>query len=49
MDKFDMHFHSDLSDGKSSPEEIIKRAEQLGLEMITLTDHDRVSTDEFRL
>jgi len=49
MNTFDMHFHSQLSDGKSTTEEILDRAKELWLDMLTLTDHDRISTDDFRL
>jgi len=49
MKNFDMHFHSQLSDWENSPEEILQRADELWIELLTLTDHDRVASDEFIL
>ena len=43
MDKIDMHFHSTCSDGANTHEEILKQAQQKGLEFIALTDHDHIS------
>lgn len=36
----DLHNHTTLSDGESSPEELIKKAKSLGLKAIGVTDHD---------
>lgn len=36
----DMHTHSNISDGSSSPEELMLHAKELGLHTIALTDHD---------
>ena len=47
MNKFDMHFHSTISDWKNTPGEIIKKAKNIWLWMITLTDHDMISDDKF--
>lgn len=38
----DLHIHSTASDGSSSPSEIIKAAENIGLSAIAITDHDTV-------
>jgi hypothetical protein len=42
-DYIDLHVHSDHSDGRQSPREIIDRAHQLGLKAVAITDHDTVS------
>lgn len=36
----DLHTHTTFSDGKQSPEELIAKAEGLGLTHISITDHD---------
>ncbi len=36
----DLHIHSTVSDGKHSPEEIVVRAVEKGLEVVSITDHD---------
>lgn len=38
--KVDLHFHSKFSDGSFWPEELVKQANEKGLKMIALTDHD---------
>jgi len=40
--KFDLHLHSTASDGRLSPEEVVRTAAQLGLAVISITDHDSV-------
>ena len=47
MKKFDMHFHSTRSDGENTHEERIIEAKKRGLKLITLTDHDIVTNDDF--
>lgn len=39
---FDLHLHSNLSDGKHSPEEVVFMAKQAGMKVIALTDHDNI-------
>ena len=41
--KWDLHIHSDASDGKLSCEEILKLAVQNNIECIALTDHHTFS------
>lgn len=44
----DLHTHSNASDGSFSPSQIIELAEQKGLSVVALTDHDSVNgIDEF--
>lgn len=38
--KADLHLHSDCSDGKLPPMEVLRAAEAAGLDLIALTDHD---------
>lgn len=40
--KWDLHIHSDASDGASTPEEVIAEAKRKGLSVIALTDHHTV-------
>jgi predicted metal-dependent phosphoesterase TrpH len=40
--KFDLHLHSTASDGRLSPEEVVRTAAKLGLAVISITDHDSV-------
>lgn len=36
----DLHTHSTASDGQYTPEEVVRRAKECGLEAVALTDHD---------
>ena len=40
--KLDLHLHSTASDGRLSPEDVVQTAAQLGLAVISITDHDSV-------
>lgn len=42
----DLHLHSTHSDGTMSPTELIQKAAEIGLEAISITDHDTVSGTE---
>ncbi len=42
MSKVDLHIHSTASDGRYSPQEIVRKAAALGLEAIALADHDSI-------
>jgi len=39
----DLHTHTNFSDGKLSPDELIQRAVSNGVEMLSITDHDTVA------
>lgn len=40
MGNVDLHIHTNASDGKFTPAEIVQRAHEIGLSYIALTDHD---------
>jgi len=42
VSRIDLHVHSNVSDGKYTPEEIVTKAAELGLAYLALTDHDSV-------
>lgn len=39
----DMHVHTTASDGEDSPELVVARAKEIGLEAVAITDHDTVA------
>ena len=39
----DLHIHTTASDGTFTPQEILSRAQRLGLKAIAITDHDTVA------
>lgn len=41
-DRADLHVHSSVSDGQYSPEELVRKATELDLGGIALTDHDTI-------
>jgi predicted metal-dependent phosphoesterase TrpH len=43
VSQVDLHLHSTASDGKYSPEALVRMAAELGLKYISLTDHDSVA------
>ena len=43
MKMFDLHTHSDFSDGSLPPEKLIEEAKAAGLTLLALTDHDTAS------
>ena len=43
MSRVDLHIHSNASDGRLSPEEIVGESARRGLSVIALTDHDTIS------
>jgi len=42
-DFVDLHVHTDHSDGRQSPRQVIDRALEIGLKAVSITDHDVVS------
>ena len=42
--RVDLHMHSDRSDGRYPPDEVLRRAAAGGLDLIALTDHDLPTT-----
>lgn len=40
QERADLHIHSTFSDGSNTPEELVQRADILGLSCIAITDHD---------
>ena len=40
--KVDFHIHTNYSDGRATPVEIVKKAKELDYDMIAITDHDGV-------
>ena len=43
MIHYDFHSHTHYSDGALSPEELVERAEEKGLDLLAISDHDSVS------
>jgi predicted metal-dependent phosphoesterase TrpH len=41
--KIDLHIHTTHSDGFYSPTEVVRKAKEKGLEVISITDHDNLS------
>jgi predicted metal-dependent phosphoesterase TrpH len=42
VSRVDLHVHSTASDGRFTPEEIVRKAAALGIHYLSLTDHDSV-------
>jgi len=42
----DLHMHTNVSDGYDSPEELLKKCEEAGLSIISITDHNTVGQYE---
>ena len=40
MDRIDLHCHTTCSDGTDSPSELVRKAKELGLRAVAVTDHD---------
>ncbi len=44
--KIDLHMHSTISDGTDTPEEILCRVREAGIDLFSLTDHDAIKGAE---
>lgn len=44
--KVDLHLHTNYSDGKLSPQQLIDAAKKSGLSIISITDHDNINAIE---
>jgi 3',5'-nucleoside bisphosphate phosphatase len=44
VSKVDLHIHTTASDGKFTPEEIVRKASENGLTYIAITDHDSIDS-----
>lgn len=42
--KFDLHFHTTLSDGLKTPEEAVEIARERDIRFMSCTDHDLINT-----
>lgn len=42
----DLHLHTIYSDGSDEPEEILRKADRIGLRYISITDHDSLGAYE---
>ncbi len=41
----DLHIHTNHSDGQDTPEIVVKRASELGVAALSITDHDQISAN----
>ncbi|MCH8518784.1 PHP domain-containing protein [Candidatus Gracilibacteria bacterium] len=48
MRNIEMHCHSTRSDGKNTPEQVLREAQKLGIDFLALTDHDVISPQDFQ-
>jgi len=39
----DLHLHTTYSDGSYTPEDLVKKAKELGYSAIAVTDHDTIA------
>ncbi len=44
--KVDLHSHTNYSDGFHSPEELVHKAKDAGIDILSITDHDSVNAIE---
>ena len=44
MSKVDLHIHSTASDGRLTPEDVVRKSVENGLTVIAITDHDTVDS-----
>jgi len=48
MRNIEMHCHSTRSDGKNTPEHVLKEAQRMNIGFLALTDHDVISPQDFQ-
>lgn len=41
--KIDLHLHTNISDGTNSPEELLAKVKEAGIDLFSVTDHDAVN------
>ena len=44
MKKYDLHIHSNFSDGNYSIEEIVDKVKDAGIDIFSITDHDNIES-----
>ena len=44
MSKVDLHIHSTASDGRLTPEDVVRKSAENGLTVIAIADHDTVGS-----
>lgn len=44
MKKYDLHIHSKFSDGENTPQEIVDKLIEYGIEIFSITDHDNIES-----
>ena len=44
MKKYDLHIHSQFSDGDYSVEEIVSKVRECGIDIFSITDHDNIES-----
>lgn len=41
--QFDLHLHTNFSDGRESPKKVLSRAKKAGLSLVSITDHNSIT------
>lgn len=48
MKKYDLHIHSQFSDGDCSVEEIVSKVRECGIDIFSITDHDNTIIESIK-